>query len=273
MNCPYCAASTFRKRTKKTELGYATFCCSACRRTFNERTGTPFNYLEVPTDVVLLVVLWRLRYKLSLRDVAEMFLERGFVFTHETVRDWERRFAPLLADQLRIKRRGQAGPSWYVDETYVKVRGKWCYLYRAIDADGNLVDSHLSEKRDMEAAQQFFKQALTVVGHTPERVTTDGHASYPRAVRETLGDHVLHRTNKYLNNRLEQDHRGVKQRYYPMYGFGNFDSAARFCSAFDELRNDLRLRSTMGEVASLSEKRQAFLHRITALKEVLRTIS
>ena len=110
-------------------------------------TFTPFNYLEVPTDIVLLVVLWRLRYKLSLRDVAEMFLERGFVFTHETVRDWEKRFAPLTADQLRRKRRGQAGPSWYVDETYIKVHGKWCYLYRAIDHDGNLVDSRLSEKR------------------------------------------------------------------------------------------------------------------------------
>ncbi|GHO71303.1 hypothetical protein KSC_101950 [Ktedonobacter sp. SOSP1-52] len=105
--------------------------------------------------------------------------------------------------------------------TYVKVRGKWCSLYRAIDAHGNLVDSRLSEKRDMEASQPFFKQALAVIGHTPERVTTDGHASYPRAVRETLGAHVLHRTNKHLNTRLEQDHRGVKQRYSPMHGSYN----------------------------------------------------
>ena len=79
MNCPHCAATTTRKRAKKTKFGYATFFCPQCRSTFNERTSTPFNYLEVPTDVVLLVVLWRLRYKLSLRDVAEMFLERGFV--------------------------------------------------------------------------------------------------------------------------------------------------------------------------------------------------
>jgi putative transposase len=110
--------------------------------------------LETPTDIVFLVVLWRLRYKLSLRDVAEMFSARGFVFTHETVRDWESRFAPLISDQLRAKRRGQAGRSWYVDETSIKVNGRWCYLYRAIDADGNLVDSRLSEKRDMDAAQQ-----------------------------------------------------------------------------------------------------------------------
>lgn len=118
----------------------------------------------------------------------------------------------------------------------------------------------------MEAAQRFFKQALVVVGHIPERVTTDGHASYPRAVRETLVDNVQHRTNKYLNNRLEQDHRGIKQRYYPMHGFGNFDSAARFCCAFDELRNYLHPRNTMGEPASRSEQRRAFLDRLTALK-------
>ena len=250
MDCPYCAGTTTKKRTKKTELGYATFFCSACQRTFNERTGTSFNYLEVPTDIVLLVVLWRLRYKLSLRDIAEMFLTRGFVFTHETVRDWETRFAPLLTDHLRTKRHGQAGRSWYVDETSIKVRGKWCYLYRAIDRDGNLVDSRLSEKRDMEAAHSFFEQAVVVVGHAPETVTTDGHRSYPRAIRETMGSEVAHRTNKYLNNRIEQNHREIKQRYYPMRGFGTVEAAARFCSAFDELRHYFRLRCTVGEPLS-----------------------
>jgi putative transposase len=230
----------------------------------------PFNYLEVPTDIVLLVVLWRLRYKLSLRDIAEMFLERGFVFTHETVRDWEKRFTSLIADHLRTKRRGQAGKSWYVDETYVKVHGKWCYLYRAIDHNGNLVDSRLSERRDMEAAQQFFKQALAVVGHAPECVTTDGHTSYPRAVREILGSSVQHRTNKYLNNSLEQDHRGVKQRYYPMHGFGNFDSAARFCGAFNELRHYFRPRQARGGTMSLTEQRRLFCERLAALHHLMR---
>jgi putative transposase len=86
----------------------------------------------------------------------------------------------------------------------------------------------------MESAQRFFKQAIAGVGHIPDQVTTDGHTSYPRAIRETMGSDVRHRTSTYLNNRLEQDHRGIKQRYYPMRGFGTIEAAARFCGAFDE---------------------------------------
>ncbi len=270
MPCPHCASTATTERPKRTTLGYRTYRCHACRRSFNERTGTPFNYLEYPTDLVLLVVLWRLRYKLSLRDLAEMFLARGFVFTHETVRDWEARFAPLLAEHLRAKRRGHAGRSWYVDETYVKVNGTWCYLYRAIDREGALVDARLSETRDMDGAQRFFRQAVETVGHRPDRVTTDGHDAYPRAVRETLGDEVAHRCSRYLNNRAEQDHRGIKQRYYPMRGFGSFEAAARFCPAFEEQRQYFRSRRTRGEYVPLAEQRRLFRERwATLLGEVL----
>jgi transposase-like protein len=211
MPCPHCAATTTTEVTKRTQLGYRIFRCSACQRQFNERTGTPYNYLAFPTDIVLLVVLWRLRYKLSLRDLAEMFLERGFAFTHEAVREWEARFAPLIAEQLRGKRKGQAGRSWHVDETYIKVAGGWKYLYRAIDREGNLVDSLLSEHRDMDAAKRFFRAAVDVAERAPERVTTAGHDAYPRALRETIGKEVMHHCNRYLNNRIEQDHRGIKQ--------------------------------------------------------------
>ena len=269
MPCPHCASPTTVRQPKTTALGYQTFRCGACRRSFNERTGTPFNFLEYPTDIVLLVVLWRLRYKLSLRDLAEMFLERGFVFTHEAVREWEERFAPLLTERLRAKRRGTAGRSWYVDETYIKVHGRWCYLYRAIDRDGHLVDSLLSETRDLKAAQRFFRRARAVAGHAPDRVTTDGHDAYPRAIRGTLGRKVIHRRNRYLNNRLEQDHRGIKQRYYPMRGFGSFDAAARFCSAHDELRGYFRSRRTVGEAVSLAEQRQLFRTRWSALMKLI----
>ena len=98
MNCPYCTSCRTSQLTEKTSLGYKMLRCSKCKRKFNERSGTVYNYLQFPTDIVLLVVLWRLRYKLSLRDLAEMFLERGFEFTHEAVRNWEEGFAPLITE-------------------------------------------------------------------------------------------------------------------------------------------------------------------------------
>ncbi len=265
MPCPHCAAIATMEQPRRTALGYRTFRCGACRRICNERTGTPYNQLQYPTDVVLLVVLWRLRYKLSLRDLAEMFLERGFVFSHEAVRDWEARFAPLLAENLRAKRHGQAGAKWHADETYLRVGGRWCYLYRAIDREGKLVDVLLSEKRDMDAAQRFFAQALSIAGRAPTQVTTDGHDAYPRAIRGTLGDGVAHRTSRYKNNRIEQDHRGVKQRYYPMRGFGSFASAARFCPAFEEQRQYFRVQARSDERISLEKRRQRFQDRWAAV--------
>ena len=105
VNCPHCVSAATTRRQGRTTLGYRRFNCRSCKRRFNERTGTPFNHLQVATDVVLLAVLWRLRYKLSFRDVAEMLLQRGVEVTHETIREWEFRFAPLLAGQLRAKRR------------------------------------------------------------------------------------------------------------------------------------------------------------------------
>ena len=123
------------RRKQRTALGYRRFACGSCRRRFNERSGTSFNELLYPTDVVLLAVLWRLRYKLSFRDVAELLLQRGYVVTHETVRVWELRFTPLVAQRLRARRRGRVGVSWYLDETYVKVAGRWCYLYRAVSRE------------------------------------------------------------------------------------------------------------------------------------------
>jgi putative transposase len=157
MRCPYCQSTSTTERPDQTELGYHRFLCCECQRGFNERTGTPFNRLQYPTDVICLVVLWRLRNKLSLRDLAEMFLQRGLIFTHETVRGWEAKLAPLLSDALRKRRHGAVGASWYVDETYIRVQGRWCYLYRAIDRDSHLIDARLSDTRDLTAAEAFFR--------------------------------------------------------------------------------------------------------------------
>ena len=151
--------------------------------------------------MICLVILWRLRYKLSLRDLAEMFLQRGLTFTHEAVRDWDAKLAPLLSDALRKRRHGAVGASWYVAETYIRVQGRWCYLYRAIDREGHLIDARLSDTRDLAAAEAFLRSAWTVTGVTPDRITTDGYEAYPRAIRDVFGGRVTHRTNRYLNNR------------------------------------------------------------------------
>ena len=127
----------------------------------------------------------------------------------------------------------------------------------------------LSEHRDMNAAKRLLAQAREVVGHKPTKVTTDGHDAYPRAIRRILGRKVEHRTNKYLNNRLEQAHRGVKQRYYPMRGFGSFESALHFCSAFDEQRNYFRYRTKSREVVALAEQRRMFRQRFDALQNLM----
>jgi len=200
--------------------------------------------------------------------LAELFLLRGFTFTHEAVREWEERFAPLLAEPLRRKRPGQVGRRWYVDETYLKVKGEWCYLYRALDQEGNLVDSMLSATRDMAAAQRFFTTALAVAEEAPQPVTTDGHDSYPRAVREVLGSAVEHRDNAYLNRRIEQDHRGIQQRYYPMLSFSAFSSARCFCRAFEEVRPYFRARRRRKQFVSLPRGRQQFLKKVRVLEAI-----
>src|ERR1700756_89405 len=136
MRCIACNSSAVSERSERTTQGYRRFRCRACDKQFNERSESLLNRTQYPSDVIALVVLWRLRYKLSLRDLPEMFLIRGIVFSYEAVRDWETKLSPALAENLRRRRRGKAGRSWYVDETYIKVHGKWCYLYRAIDRSG-----------------------------------------------------------------------------------------------------------------------------------------
>jgi transposase-like protein len=203
-------------------------------------------------------VFWRLRYKLSLRDLPEMFLLRGIEFTYEAVRDWEAKLTPVLIENLR-RRRGGGSRVRHVDETYIKVNGRWCYLYQAIDRAGAPVDVMLSETRDMAAAEKFFRSAKAVTGVSPARVTTDGHDSYPRAIRSQLGAAVRHRNSQYLNNRIEQDHRGIKSRYGPMRGFGSVSSAARFCRCHDELRNLLHINSHLRQISLPAARRRRFL--------------
>jgi putative transposase len=156
MRCVACGSEAASERPERTAQGCRRFRCRACGKQSNERSGTVLNRTQHPSDVVALVVLWRLRSKLSLRDLPEMFALRGMVFSHEAVRAWEAELTPALAEEPRRRRRGEAGRSWHVDETYLKVDGRWCHVDRAIDGSGAPVDVLFSERRDMAAARAFF---------------------------------------------------------------------------------------------------------------------
>jgi putative transposase len=116
MRCSVCGSAAISERPERTTQGYRRYRCGTCSKQFNERSVGVLNRAQYPSDVIALVVLWRLRYKLSLRDLAEMFLTRGFIFSYEAVRDWEAKLTPALAENLRRRRKGSNGPSWYIDE-------------------------------------------------------------------------------------------------------------------------------------------------------------
>ena len=262
MECVGCSSGAVTERPDLTAQGYRRFRCRDCGKQFNQRSGGILNRALLPSDIIAFVVFCRLRYRLTLRDLSEIMLLRGFTISHECIRQWEAKLSPVMGEALRRRRhdvRRRSGESWHADETYLKVHGQWCYLYRAIDRDGHLVDTMLSATRDMRAAKRFFRSARSVAGFVPDRVTTDGHNSYPRAIRSTLGRKVRHRTNVYLNNKLEQDHRGIKGRIRCMRGFKEHDAADRFCREYDELRNFLRNRCRHNQYVPASRRRRHFL--------------
>jgi transposase-like protein len=181
-------------------------------------------------EVIILCVRWYLRFRLSLRDLVEMMAERGLTLAHTTIMRWVRHYTPEF--EKRWHRHVLAvGRSWRVDETYVRIKGEWRYLYRAVDRVGRTVDFRLSAKRDVTAAKAFFRKAVKNHHRPPQTITLDGYAASHRAVRELKADGSLPgdtkvRSSKYLNNLIEQDHRSVKQRIAVMLGFKQFRYAA-----------------------------------------------
>src|SRR6202011_2851797 len=180
-------------------------------------------------DVIILCVRWYLTFKLSSRDLVQMMAERGIVLAHTTILWWVQRYVPEF--EKRWSRYAlPVGDSWRVDETYLKVRGQWVYLYRAVDKEGRTVDFLLSRRRDIAAAKRFFSRAVKQHG-APRVITLDGYAASHRAVDKLkaagrLPRRVRVRSSKYLNNVIEQDHRRIKQRIRPMLGFKRFETAA-----------------------------------------------
>jgi transposase-like protein len=208
-------------------------------------------------DVIILCVRWYLCYKLSFRDLVEMMAERGLHLSHTTIMRWVQRYTPEFEKQwARFARK--VGRSLRVDETYLKLRGRWVYLYRAVDRHGSPVDFRLSPTRDVAAAKAFFRKALRTQKRAPVSITLDGYAASHRAVREIPREddawkHTKLRSSKYLNNLIEQDHRGIKSWTGPMLGLKDFDCAATTIAGIELLR---RIRKGQFDLGCLHIKSQ-----------------
>ncbi|GHO82710.1 IS6 family transposase [Dictyobacter formicarum] len=204
----------------------------------------PFKWRHFEASIILLCVRWYLRYSLSYRDLEEMMRERGLDVDHTTIYRWVQRYAPELERRCRPYLK-TTSDSWRVDETYVKVKKEWVYLYRAVDAHGNTLEFFLSSTRDTKAAKQFLLGALAA-SHTmePRVINVDKNAAYPKAFAELHAEGLIPkgcelRQCKYLNNRIEQDHHFIKRLTKPGMGFFSFESAWRTLQGY-EIMNMLR---------------------------------
>ena len=197
----------------------------------------PFKWRHFEAEIVLLCVRWYLRYSVSYRDLEEMMRERGLQVDHTTIYRWVQHYAPELEMRCRPHLKA-TNDSWRVDETSIKIKGTWTYLYRVVDSDGNTLEFLLSPTRDAEAAQRFFLKALHSTAaadpnptpSAPRAINVDKNAAYPKAIADlkvngTLPESVELRQVKYLNNMVEQDHRFIKRRVKPGLGFFSYETA------------------------------------------------
>jgi transposase, IS6 family len=235
----------------------------------------PFKWRHFESEIILLCVRWYLRYSLSYRDLEEMMRERGLHVDHTTIYRWVQHYAPELEKRCRPHLKA-TNDSWRVDETYIKVRKTWMYLYRAVDSQGNTLEFLLSPTRDAEAAKRFFvkvlpssagsasqarpveeqvaqSEALAAPNTTksaPQVINVDKNAAYPKAIAELkaaglLPEQVELRQVKYLNNLIEQDHRFIKRLVKPGMGFFSFETAGRTLQGY-EVMNMLRKGQVRG---------------------------
>jgi IS6 family transposase len=199
-----------------------------------------FKWRHHQSEIILLCVRWYLRYSLSYRDLEEMMEERGLAVDHTTIYRWVQAYAPELEKRIRPHLR-LTNDSYRVDETYIKIKGKWYYLYRAVDSTGQTIDFMLSAKRNTKAAKRFFRKMLKAPEHqSPRVINVDQNKAYPPAVEELKEEGVLSvatqlRPCKYLNNIVEQDHRFIKRRVNPGLGFFSFKTARRTISGFEAM--------------------------------------
>ena len=203
------------------------------------KPANSFRYFNSSPEVIRVVVMMYVKYPLSLRNVEDLLYERGIDISYETVRFWWNRFGPMFAAEIRKKRvdymRGQRHWKWHLDEMYVKVSGEMRYLWRAVDHEGEVLESFVTKERDKAAALKFMKKLMKRHG-TAEKITTDGLRSYKAAMRE-LGNTHKQKVGRWANNRVENSHQPLRRRERAMLRFRRMKTLQKFASVHASVHN------------------------------------
>ena len=201
--------------------------------------SNPFRYFNSSPEVIRLVVMMYVRYPLSLRNVEDLLAERGIDISHETIRFWWNRFGPMFAAEIRKRRvanmRGFPQWRWHLDEVFVKINGKLCYLWRAVDHEGEVLETVVTAKRDKAAALKFLKRIMKKYGR-PRSVVTDGLSSYPAAMSE-IGNVDRQEVGRRLNNRAENSHQPFRRRERAMQRFRSAKTLQKFSPVHAQVHN------------------------------------
>jgi putative transposase len=222
---------------------------------------SPFRYFHSSPEVVRLVVMMYVRFPLSLRNVEDLLFERGIDICHETVRLWWNRFGPIFAADIRRQRvqrmRAFKHWKWHLDEMYVKLNGEMVYLWRAVDQEGEILESYVTKKRDKSAALRFMKKTLKRHGKA-EAIVTDGLRSYPAAMKE-LGNIDRREMGRHLNNRVENSHLPFRRRERAMQRFRKMKSLQKFASVHANIHNHFSSERHLIDRQTYKERRSAAL--------------
>jgi len=223
------------------------------------KPASPFRYFNSSPEVIRLVVMMYVRFPLSLRNVEDLLFERGIDICHETVRHWWNRFGPMFAADIRRQRvsrmRGFRHWRWHLDEMYVKINGELHYLWRAVDHEGEILESFVTKKRDKSAALAFMKKALKRHGEV-EAIVTDGLRSYPAAMRD-LGIQERRELGRWLNNRAENSHLPFRRRERAMQRFRQMKSLQKFASVHANVHNHFNLERHLVDRETYKTRRSA----------------
>ena len=224
-------------------------------------TKSPFRYFKTSPEIIRLAVMMYVRFPLSLRNVEDLLHERGIEVSHETVRYWWNRFGPMFASEIRQRRSQQLRQitqwRWHLDEVFVKINGKTHYLWRAVDHEGEILESYVTKTRDKSAALRFLKKAMKRYG-APRTVITDRLRSYGAAMKE-IGNIDRQEVGRHLNNRAENSHLPFRRRERAMSRFRHMSNLQKFASTHASFHNHFNLDRHLNSRSRFKQNRNAAL--------------